>query len=527
MFRSTKNLYFDKHVIIYLILLAGHISLIYLLPYFPSQDGPAHLYHLDILSDLLDGGKIWGKHFEFNFRLVPNLGFHLLSYPLLKFFSLFTVERIFLSLYLIFIAIAFPYFLHSFGKSIFPFAYFIFPVVFNFNLMMGFYAYIISIPILFFAIALQWNVRTRSNIFNFFFINSLGLILFILHLIPFCLFIIFSFLLILTKKGKDNFLISLFRKILLLLPSLILVLVYLFGQNDIVINNFFANYSLKNYLVQRKFLLLEFFLFSIYIESFWKLLPLALILFYYFLLAYDSIKEEILKYIRYKKADEKVIVFVLFTMTLILIYFLAPFRWGSGGFFNHRLPWVILLSSFPILTISSKSIIKRLDLLIVLSVFSLFCINSVILFDQSRKIETYLAGSNVEIPKGAFAVGYKKRKDEWPVVDLFQNAISYYAISKKFVNIGHYQAWRDYFLIKFKFDYHAVPHISKVFNEPEKINWSLFPKVHYIFGYKIEEMDRKKLQSQFEVIFEEGSLSIWKRKINKLGRQLVHDFSTD
>ena len=96
-------------IIIYLILLASHISLIYLLPYFPSQDGPAHLYHLDILSDLLDGGKIWGKHFEFNFRLVPNLGFHLLSYPLLKFFSLFTVERIFLSLYLIFIAISIPY----------------------------------------------------------------------------------------------------------------------------------------------------------------------------------------------------------------------------------------------------------------------------------------------------------------------------------------------------------------------------------------------------------------------------------
>ena len=65
----------------YILLLIAHIALIWLLPYVPTQDGPSHIYNLQILHDLLNGGKEWGEFFVYQLSAVPNLGFILLAYP--------------------------------------------------------------------------------------------------------------------------------------------------------------------------------------------------------------------------------------------------------------------------------------------------------------------------------------------------------------------------------------------------------------------------------------------------------------
>ena len=82
----------------YLLLLAAHIGFIWWLPYFPTQDGPSHLYNMVILRDLLNGGEEWGRYFEYQLRIVPNMGFTLFAYPLLYFFPALIVEKIFLSI---------------------------------------------------------------------------------------------------------------------------------------------------------------------------------------------------------------------------------------------------------------------------------------------------------------------------------------------------------------------------------------------------------------------------------------------
>jgi hypothetical protein len=76
----------NGHLYYYVIFLAVHIGVVWLLPYVPTQDGPSHIYNLVILKDLLNGGKEWGDYFTAQLFAVPNLGFHLIAYPLLSVF---------------------------------------------------------------------------------------------------------------------------------------------------------------------------------------------------------------------------------------------------------------------------------------------------------------------------------------------------------------------------------------------------------------------------------------------------------
>src|SRR6266567_4661832 len=114
--------------ILFILLLTAHIGLVWVLPYFPTQDGPSHIYNLVILDDLLHGGKEWGSFFTYKLHAVPNLGFHLIAYPLLQFFPPLITEKIFVSIYIFLMGACGPFFLRSFDKPVFPLSFLVFPV---------------------------------------------------------------------------------------------------------------------------------------------------------------------------------------------------------------------------------------------------------------------------------------------------------------------------------------------------------------------------------------------------------------
>src|SRR6266568_1982070 len=104
------------NALVYTILLTAHVILAWLLPYFPTQDGPSHLYNLVILHDLLHGGKEWGNFFTYSLHLVPNLGFNLLAYPLINFLPPLAVERVFITIYIVLMGSSVPLLLKTFGR---------------------------------------------------------------------------------------------------------------------------------------------------------------------------------------------------------------------------------------------------------------------------------------------------------------------------------------------------------------------------------------------------------------------------
>ena len=135
----------------YLALMAWQLLIVWLLPVFPTQDGPSHIYNASILYDLLHGGKLWGEYFSCNIKAIPNLGFTLIAYPLLSVASPFIVEKIFISIYLLLMVIATHLLIRIFAPSStysLTIKLLSIPVIFNFDLMMGFYSYVIAVPFL-------------------------------------------------------------------------------------------------------------------------------------------------------------------------------------------------------------------------------------------------------------------------------------------------------------------------------------------------------------------------------------------
>jgi hypothetical protein len=74
------------------------------------------MLNLVILYDLIHGAENWGNYFFMNY--VPRLITNLSSLPIRRFiFPPITAEKIFVSLYILLLGTAIPYFIYIFNKQ--------------------------------------------------------------------------------------------------------------------------------------------------------------------------------------------------------------------------------------------------------------------------------------------------------------------------------------------------------------------------------------------------------------------------
>jgi len=499
----------------YILLLIIHIGLVWVMPYFPSQDGSSHIYNLVILKDLINGGKEWGSFFTYQLSAVPNLGFNLVSYPLLELFSPLIVEKIFISIYIILLGSSVPFFLHTFNKTSFPFIYFVFPVIFNFNLMMGFYSYVISVPLFLFAFSISWKIRDRFAVYKFVFFNLTGLMIFYFHIIPFILFLLSLLCItIVQSKGFKRAVFDQIKLISIISPSLLVLFLYMEKSAKGFIPDFSYLSSLSRYI----YLMNDLFLFSTVTFSPWQMFPgfifTGLFLCFFILSIYSLIKDPDYGWLNIRDISVSDKALICLSCFLLLIYFVTPFRFGGGDFFNQRLPWLILIILLPLMRINKFFFSKRFLLISIASVAVLFfAFNSVILWHQTSRVEKFMSGLNEVVPKGAYVMTYKKRDPEagWPRVDALMHAASYYGIFKGCVDIGNYETGRDYFPIKFKDPVPKFPSLDQIAYKAETVKWSEYPSIQYIFAWEINKNDTEKLSKFFHILWKEEPFSIWKR----------------
>ena len=282
----------STHIYLYTVLLFAHVGLVWFLPYFPTQDGSSHIYNLVILRDLLNGGEKWGNFFSYQLSAVPNLGFNLLAYPILQFFTPLIVEKIFISIYIIFLGSSVPFFLHTFNKTSLPFIYFVFPVIFNFNLMMGFYSYVITVPLFLIAFSISWKIFNRSTVCKFIIFNFAGLIIFYFHIIPFIfLFLSLICITIVQSKGLKKLIVDQLNLLFIISPSLIILFLYLVKGAKGSLPDFSYLFYLPRYIYLRN----DLFFFSTVTFSPWQLFPaiifMALFLSFFILSVYLLIRD--------------------------------------------------------------------------------------------------------------------------------------------------------------------------------------------------------------------------------------------
>ncbi|MDD2320256.1 MAG: hypothetical protein PHO83_09415 [Geobacteraceae bacterium] len=492
-------------LLLYAALTLLHIVLVWVLPYFPTQDGPSHIYNLAILHDLINGGESWGTSYTYNLRAVPNLGFLVVSYPLMYFFDPFVVEKLFISIYIILMAVCAPVFIRTFTPSNLPLAFLVFPVIFNYCFMMGFYSFSIAIPCLFLAIASAWTYRNKKFLFRAITLNLTGIVIYYLHLIPFVLFITSLFLISISDSRN-------FRKIIrntTLLIAIISPILLLFFYNYCVSKNISSNLiafdiSFNNLLV----LLLNLVTFSGYTFSPIQLLPCSFLLF----IMYHPMKEFLLNLPGATKSSPGKIFLVLFLIFVIAVYIIMPFGFGGGSYFNQRMIVIIFLLLLPLLKIpEGKFYAKHLVSLLTFITLVFLATNAFVFHQQTRKISEFLSGINVAMPRGSIIATYKSKESNSPPVDPLLHASSYYALAIKGVDVGNYEAITPFFQVRFKPILLPLPETFLLENSPEQINWTQYPSIKYLLGWKIDNNAIQKLERNFKRDISKTSFSLWER----------------
>jgi uncharacterized protein len=463
---------------LYLLLLAAHLTLVWMLPYFPTQDGPSHIYNLAVLNDLLHGGREWGQFYRYQLQAVPNLGFHLVCYPLLQYFSPLVTERIFVSLYVVLMAASVPFFLRSFDRKAFPLCFLVYPVMFNFTIMMGFYSYCLAVPLFLAALSVSRRIRHRGAWYRLVLHNGMGAIIYFVHLIPFIFYLLSVALLPFAEpkgfRNKKHLPAKLAKDALLIGPLILTLACYLYQGPRSYSGGFSYLLSVPRWTT----LFSELLNFSTVSFSALQLGPSIILLITVYLLARAG-------FLHYReKGSTPVPGRYLFLVlgSLLFIYLSAPFRLADGCFFNERFPWVIFLLSLPLLDTSERPVRPGSGRLIV-AVSCLFLVsNAYFLGQQSSKVEDFVSGLTLRLPKGAQIAMYHAEAPSMKSVDPLLHASSYYCLANKHVDVANYEAGYRYFPVHFSKALPNFPDPETIACRPAAIPWERFPAVESVYG---------------------------------------------
>jgi hypothetical protein len=147
-----KSLLRLEPFVFFFCVLSGVLPIL-LLHYYPTLDGPAHQYNARLIAHLLQGdAPLLSAYFEFNREALPNWTGHLFLLFFNLFLPSFLAEKALLLCYVIGLPLTFRYLstgLHPENKFL---TYLIFPFIYSYFFLMGFYNFNLAIVFLFLAV---------------------------------------------------------------------------------------------------------------------------------------------------------------------------------------------------------------------------------------------------------------------------------------------------------------------------------------------------------------------------------------
>jgi hypothetical protein len=169
------------------------MTLLYLLPiwaftYFPSQDGPAHLYNATLIQEFISPSHdIFQKYYQLNTNLVPTWFPHLILVALMYIFDPLTSEKIFLTFYVIIFISSVRYALGAINLNSRWLVFLAFPLIYSDILNMGFYANSVSYAMSFFVMGYWLRYSDKWALKNLVIFGLLVFLLYLFHIVSFAM----------------------------------------------------------------------------------------------------------------------------------------------------------------------------------------------------------------------------------------------------------------------------------------------------------------------------------------------------
>ena len=166
--RRDRNLEFSKTMLLWFlapfVFAACTVAMIFSLPFFPSHDGPVHLYYVDVLRGLLSHSGPYPQYFEIKSYLTPYM---IEYYSLLGLEQLFTPlmsEKLLICAYALTFIFGFRYLLRSITKEPGPWTLTGALFCINLYIYMGFLNYALGMALSLFLIGfwMRWMKELTS-----------------------------------------------------------------------------------------------------------------------------------------------------------------------------------------------------------------------------------------------------------------------------------------------------------------------------------------------------------------------------
>jgi hypothetical protein len=184
---KTNNFTWLKEKYIFHGVLIVNLILLSTVRYYPSMDGPAHLYNSSLICHLIKGDcTSLYDFFALNNVLIPNWIGHFFLTSLCFIFPAWLAEKAMLCLYLTGLAFSFRLLVKQLCPQNIYLSIFIFPFAYSFLFHLGFYNYSISFIFLFYSIYFWLKTQDEFNFKKYFVLFSLLTLTYFSNVLTFC-----------------------------------------------------------------------------------------------------------------------------------------------------------------------------------------------------------------------------------------------------------------------------------------------------------------------------------------------------
>ena len=441
----------SEKIIFYLLLTLNSLPIL-LFKYFPSQDGPSHLYNSKILLDLIfNPNSIYNNFFHYNFDQITNILSQLVLIILLLIFPDFVAEKILIISYIILFPISFRYLIKSINEKNIYLSYLGLLLVNNSFLYNGFHNFLYSLIFYNITIAYFINNIYKLNLKKILILNIFTFIILFYHIITFY-FISLSigsisiYNIIRDGQRGDKNIIKM-KKFLFPLLSLVLPATYaayfLFSQ------------SRHEILWKPLYLRILYLLGNVSLVSFsnfdflYSITLLAIIL---YLIIFRG-DEDNLKNVKDRTIKDG---FLLSGYILLFFIIIGPYKIGSGSFINFRLIFffyfnlILYLTCYNYKKIIFDKIIMAIICIVIIINFNFYHKNKLYNFLIRDYIEMadHIEAKSVLLPIN-LSQKYYKNITLTMYINPLKHASNYICLKRNIISLDNYEAETDFFPIRF------------------------------------------------------------------------------
>ena len=437
-----------KRILIFLLIIL-HILPLWIFKYFPTQDGPAHVYNSYILRAFHDEeSTLLREYYSLNLTLFPNWISHVCMSLLMYVFPPLIAEKIVLSAIISLFPLSLFYFLDSVnkGKSLYGFLGFLFSD--HYLLHMGFYSFAFSVPLFFFAVGYFMKHKEDMKFSRIGILNLLCILTYFSHLLSYILLMLSLTLLSITSFCRRPKRVA--WLLVCMLPLYFIMANYLLsnvvghedgGHLDLRWERF-SDWKAWDYFLSTKSLM-----------SFTDahLIPTRIMSLMLGLLFIVTLYKRVRQRKIISRNDQFLLIFGVFTV----LYFIMPWEMASGAWINDRVNLFMFPVLLPFLSEDYHKYIKRgiIVVMIILSIARL-SISCRYYYPMDKTMKEYTSGVEL-IEKNKVVLGIASNASpnvkETPsfthpeYVEPFGHAINYYCVNNGCVSLSNYEAKYNYF----------------------------------------------------------------------------------